>query len=209
MRMSGAISMMLGFSSLIAASIAFAQEKPANDEQARPVGNPGEWFAGSYPVEAMKAHVEGRVGFALDVGADGKPTRCRIVRSSASVVLDDTTCAIAMEKARFELGGASRHYSSSVRWTLPAAEAPASLAPIKLPNSAESRLGASNVTVNSDGIIEKCEPLPRPYDNVLAPPDICAVYPVGARFSPPTIRNGHPQRRRIRITITTDETYLR
>jgi TonB family protein len=209
MRMWKSVVLGLGFSGLAAMSQAFAQEKATDGAQARPVGNPGEWFVSGYPVEAMKARVEGRVGFALDVGSDGKPSQCRVVRPSESTLLNEATCAIAMEKARFEPGVDTRHYSSSVRWTLPPAPAPAPLAPIKLPEVAGSRIGASNVTVNADGIIEKCESLPKPYANVLPPPDICAIYPAGTRFSAPTIRNGHPQRRRVRITISTDETYLK
>ena len=209
MWMSKCVAVVLGFSGLTAAPIVFAQEKPVDGAQARPIGNPGAWFTGGYPVEAMKARVEGRVGFALEIGVDGKPVRCRIVRPSGSSLLDEATCAIAMEKARFEQGTDLQRYSSSVRWELPQAPASAPPAPIKLPDVAESKLGASNVTVNSDGIIEKCEPLPKPYANVLGPPDICAMYPAGARFGPPAVRNGHPQRRRVRITITTDDTYLK
>jgi TonB family protein len=203
------LATVLGFIGLVTSPSALAQQALPGDTPARPVGNPGEWFAGGYPVEAMKARVEGRVGFALDIGSDGKPTGCRVIRPSNSALLDDATCAIAMEKARFEAGTGARRYSSSVRWTLPAAPPLAlALEPVKLPNAPEGKVGASDVTVGADGIIEKCAPVPRPFDNVLGPPDICSMYPVGARFSPPTTRNGHPQRRRVRIEISTQDTYL-
>lgn len=61
------------------------------------------WFhAEDYPIEAMKAGIEGSVTFEVDVDAEGKPTACRIATSSGSPILDQTTCDIVRARARFK-----------------------------------------------------------------------------------------------------------
>jgi hypothetical protein len=40
-------------------------------------------------------------------------------------------------------------------------------------------------------------------------PDICAAYPAGSRYSAPTMLHGKPQKRKVQITITTSDTYVR
>jgi TonB family protein len=63
---------------------------------------PGSWFsADSYPPEAARKGIEGSVRFEVEVDATGKPTACRIVKSSKSDILDQTTCQIVMANARF------------------------------------------------------------------------------------------------------------
>lgn len=63
---------------------------------------PGSWFAAdSYPAEAARKGVEGSVRFEVNVDATGKPTSCRIVKSSNSDLLDQATCQIVMAKGRF------------------------------------------------------------------------------------------------------------
>jgi hypothetical protein len=64
---------------------------------------------------------------------------------------------------------------------------------------------ASELVVGADGIVTKCEPARRSYDNVLRPPDLCGAYRPGTRYSPPATFKGKPQRRKVRITITTWE----
>ena len=66
-------------------------------------------------------------------------------------------------------------------------------------------MAASDVTVEANGIVSKCEPAPRPFDNVLPPPDICSAYPPGTRYSGPTTFKGKPQRRKVRVRISTYE----
>jgi TonB family protein len=183
-----------------------------------PVTNPGGWFSNDdYPPEALRARLSGPVAFRIDVDAAGAPTGCTVTTSSNAQLLDDATCALMLQRARFNpaVDAAGKPVASSwsnrIRWQVPATTpaAPPPPVPIELPNGAQSKIGASDVTVNADGIIEACRQLPRPYQNVSAPPDICAMYPVGTRFGPPTVRNGHPQRRRVQITITTVDTYIK
>lgn len=65
--------------------------------------NKGSWFsADDYPAEAMKNHVEGDTTFEVDVNVDGKPTRCRVAKSSGSATLDQATCGVVLRRAQFK-----------------------------------------------------------------------------------------------------------
>lgn len=86
--------------------------------------DPGSWFtAEDYPLEAASHGIEGKTRFEVDVSAEGKPTACRIVKSSGSELLDRTTCDIVAAKGRFKpatrrgkpvAGG----YSNAASWRL-------------------------------------------------------------------------------------------
>jgi TonB family protein len=84
----------------------------------------GTWFtADDYPVEARKAGAEGMVRFEVDVDATGKPTACRIVKSSGSAPLDEATCKIVMANAHFTPGmlkgkAVAGTYSNNTVWKL-------------------------------------------------------------------------------------------
>ena len=54
-----------------------------------------------YPASALARREEGRVGFALEVGENGRVTGCTITRSSGSRVLDVATCRLMQSRARF------------------------------------------------------------------------------------------------------------
>jgi len=104
-------------------------QPPAIDHTARatPRGNPGDWVTtDDYPPGAVRAGIEGRTSFRLDVGADGKPTGCTVVTSSGSDDLDRTACRKLMSRARFkpalDAGGnpAASTYAGGVTWKLPA-----------------------------------------------------------------------------------------
>lgn len=55
-----------------------------------------------YPLEAVRNHEQGTVQFRLTVGVDGTATQCAIEATSGSAILDDTTCRLLIERARFE-----------------------------------------------------------------------------------------------------------
>jgi TonB family protein len=82
------------------------------------------WFsADDYPAEAQKQRIEGDVTFEVEVSVDGKPTACRIAKSSGSAILDKTTCDIVLARAKFK--PAMRHgkavpgrYSKKAVWRL-------------------------------------------------------------------------------------------
>jgi TonB family protein len=54
-----------------------------------------------YPLEALRAGVEGTVTIRYDVGVDGRIAACRVVGSSGSRLLDDATCAVAQRRLTF------------------------------------------------------------------------------------------------------------
>lgn len=54
-----------------------------------------------YPAGALRGEQEGRVGYHLDIGADGRVTQCRVTRTSGSAALDVRTCQLARIRARF------------------------------------------------------------------------------------------------------------
>jgi protein TonB len=54
-----------------------------------------------YPPRAMRGDEEGRVGYHLEIGPNGRVSRCTISRSSGSAALDERTCRIVSVRARF------------------------------------------------------------------------------------------------------------
>jgi protein TonB len=54
-----------------------------------------------YPAAALRAEEEGRVGYRLVIGPDGRVSACTIVQSSGSAALDAATCRIMRARARF------------------------------------------------------------------------------------------------------------
>ena len=104
-------------------------QPPAVDHstKATPRGDPGRWVTpDDYPPSAVRAGVEGRTSFRLDIGADGRPTACAVLASSGSDDLDRTACSRLMSRARFKpaqdgAGNAvASTYSGGVTWKLPA-----------------------------------------------------------------------------------------
>ncbi len=93
---------------------------------ARPKGSPGEWVTtDDYPASALRNGQQGRAGFRLDIGTDGRPSACTITQTSGSSDLDQATCRNLMRRARFnaarDLAGTPipSSYSNSVVWRLP------------------------------------------------------------------------------------------
>jgi TonB family protein len=89
---------------LLAGLAAFIAAPAASQEQpARAQGNLAELLSDEdYPAEALAKEEQGTVAFRLDVGRDGKPSRCTVLSSSGSASLDSTSCRIMMERARFD-----------------------------------------------------------------------------------------------------------
>ena len=54
-----------------------------------------------YPAAAVRAGEQGDVGFRLDVGPNGRVTRCTVTSSSGSAILDAATCRMLTQRARF------------------------------------------------------------------------------------------------------------
>ena len=54
-----------------------------------------------YPASAIRANEQGRTGYRLTVGTNGRVTGCTVTSSSGSATLDSTTCRILRARARF------------------------------------------------------------------------------------------------------------
>jgi TonB family protein len=91
-----------------------------------PIGSPSVWVSSDdYPAAALRGGMSGTVGFRLEVDASGVPTRCTVTSSSGFEVLDNTTCTLMMQRARFRpaLDAAGRPrpavWMNWTRWEIP------------------------------------------------------------------------------------------
>ena len=55
-----------------------------------------------YPPRAMARGEQGRVAFELEINSEGRVTRCNILRSSGSTLLDVQTCRIMIVRSHFD-----------------------------------------------------------------------------------------------------------
>jgi TonB family protein len=79
-----------------------APQSSAMPDAQRPRGDVRSVFtADDYPASAQRNGEEGTAQAQLTVGADGRVTRCVIVRSSGSTSLDSATCSVIEKRARF------------------------------------------------------------------------------------------------------------
>lgn len=65
--------------------------------QMKPIVTPED-----YPASALSRNEQGTVYFRLTIGTDGRVKDCQITRSSGYRDLDESTCRIMMERARFK-----------------------------------------------------------------------------------------------------------
>jgi len=94
--------------------------------QPEPVGSPGRWVTNDdYPSREMQREIEGTVAFQIKVGTDGSIEDCRILRSSGSAALDEQSCRLVRQRARFKPGRDANdqptpsYYINRVRWQIP------------------------------------------------------------------------------------------
>jgi protein TonB len=116
---------------IVLAGALFAGQAAACDDPeavtpARAKANLASLFSDQdYPAAALRAGEQGAVGFALDVGPDGRVTACTITASSGSADLDSTTCRLIWSRARFtpalDAGGAAvpDKVRGRINWVLP------------------------------------------------------------------------------------------
>ena len=80
----------------------FAAPAVPGPSEARPMASvPSLITDEDYPVSALRAGEQGRTGYRLTVGTNGRVTGCTITGSSGSAALDSTTCRILRARARF------------------------------------------------------------------------------------------------------------
>lgn len=118
------------FIGMLAAGAAMACDTAEVSAPARAKANLTGLFSDQdYPAAALAAREQGPVGFALDVGANGRVTHCTVTQSSGSASLDDTTCVLLRSRARFtpatDAGGAPvpDRMAGRIDWKLPPAPA--------------------------------------------------------------------------------------
>lgn len=123
---------------------------------ARPANYPGEWVTtNDYPPDALRAAAEGVVGFRITVDSMGRPAGCMITASSGSALLDEATCELVIERARFFPASDAQgqptegSYSGRVRWVMPM-DAPAGL---------RSHVLEMTYVVETDGSVSECRVL--------------------------------------------------
>ena len=84
---------------LIAVALAQTSDQKAPTPEA---GNIASLLSGDdYPAEAQKSNFEGEVILDLTITKEGRVRDCRVKQSSGYPILDDKTCAIMIERARF------------------------------------------------------------------------------------------------------------
>ena len=95
--------------------------------RAKPQGRPGDWVTtDDYPASALRAGLEGRTSFRLDLGVDGRATGCTVTVSSGSDELDRAACRLLQRRARFSPAldsdghPTTSDYAGSVVWRAPA-----------------------------------------------------------------------------------------
>lgn len=173
----------------------------ADPVRAIPLGNPGEWVtADDYPATSLRNAVEGTVGFKVTIGEDGVTKACEIFRSSGSAELDEQTCRLVKERAKFrpatDVNGNAMagSYSNSVRWKLPTIE-PETVTPYKntLTFTILENGHASECTVVSEGN------LPSAQRNQPTPCDVGVQM-----FKPFFDATGKPVSRRVRVATTVE-----
>ncbi len=70
-------------------------------------GTDAEWTGGKikngdYPKALREANISGTTETEVAVGANGRPTACRVIRTSGSRELDSTTCRLIMQRFKFK-----------------------------------------------------------------------------------------------------------
>jgi len=104
-----------------------ASSSPATPTRAR--ANLASYVSDAdYPASAIRANEQGRTTFRLTIGTDGSVTNCVVTQSSGSAALDETTCRIMVERARFTPARDRRGRAvtdstmGAIRWVLPEEE---------------------------------------------------------------------------------------
>ena len=91
-----------------------------------PRGNPSRWATTEdYPARALREEAQGTTRFTVEVGPNGRVASCSISGSSGNTSLDETTCRLVTQRARFdpkldaEGNPTTGTYSNRIRWEIP------------------------------------------------------------------------------------------
>lgn len=76
--------------------------RPSMATDAAPARNWRNWITtDDYPTAALRGEVQGLVVISVTIGTDGRVRSCLVTQSSGSRLLDDTTCRLYTQRARF------------------------------------------------------------------------------------------------------------
>ena len=107
---------------------------------AAPANNSAGWFTGKdYPPVARKGQMQGRVGIELTIDTNGKVIACLVTSTSGWPLLDELTCNLARERAKFTPARNTAgqpivaKYPLGTRWFLPEDSPPQELAVLAAP----------------------------------------------------------------------------
>jgi TonB family protein len=163
-----------------------------------PKSNPGQWVTtDDYPPSALREDGEGVVRFALDIDPTGVPTACTVTQSSGRDDLDQATCQLIRERARFEPAKDSHGkpvaatYANSVRWAIPQAR------PAPMPGEL-----VTSLVVEKDGTVSACtvEKATGLFEPSRA--QVCERTPT---YDPILDADGNPVRKRIRTSMKIEQ----
>jgi protein TonB len=100
---------------------------PRKVQTARAKANLNSYFStDDYPQAALRNEEQGTTAVSLSIGTDGRVTNCTVTSSSGSRSLDDTTCRILRNRARFtpardDTGNPTTDTTSTrIVWVVPA-----------------------------------------------------------------------------------------
>ena len=117
------LSLILAAIPVLTSSASMGMADPAQSVR---ISSNGEFIADHYPVRALRAREEGKVGFRLVVESDGSLGSCDVTESSGSKSLDNETCELILRYARLTPvrnsdGRAVRAVQNGyINWKLPA-----------------------------------------------------------------------------------------
>ena len=180
-----------------------------------------------YPAGAARRGEQGTVGFEVDVDSAGHVGACRVTASSGSAELDEATCRIMRDRARFTPALDRRgrpipdHAKQRIHWVLPdrgGSRATANLAsylsdadyPAEAIRNGEEGTTGFELQVGTDGSVTACHILQSSGSRSLDEAS-CRIMQARARFSPARDQAGNPVpdivRSRIRWVMPAYETF--
>ncbi len=183
---------------------------PAPPTAGRSRANLAQYFsADDFPEPARLRRAEGTVGFRLTISAEGRVTDCQVTRSSGDSLLDETTCTILRERARYAPARDSTQRAVAgtdegrVTWRLPEGYEPASLTPMRYVTRMR-RVGPGDVrcTITENGVVLPGETHGACGDLTGFDAEALMSQPDGHPKSPSSMRSAPPMRglrRRVRM----------
>lgn len=168
---------------------------PSDVQRPEPITPPRSWIGKEdYPARAERNEEEGRTGVVLLVDKNGSVSDCEIISPSGSQDLDDATCPLLLQRARFRPAKNFRgqptqgYYPTVVNWVIP--------------DRVSLRPGTriSTYVVEIDGIVSDCRVLRQTGGFEENSEETDPVCENGERVTIYRDADNVPQRKRVRVT---------